>query len=227
MSFSLSAKTRVGGNAEQERSVGEIPGVVYGGDRASTTVVSVRGTDFIRLYNQAGESTLIDFSIDGGAPVKVLVQSVQLDPVKNVPVHIDFRQINMNKPMEVAVELNFIGEAPAVKELAGTLTKNLDSVTVSCLPKDLVSELTVDLSLLKTFDDAIRVKDLVAPTGITIESDPEQTIAKVTPPLSEEELKAMEEPVVVDLSAIEVEKKGKKEEEGAEGAAPEPAKDKE
>lgn len=227
MSFSLNAKTRVGGNPNESRLIGEIPGVVYGGDRAGTTVVSVVSSDFIRLYNQAGESTLIDFSIDGAAPVKVLVQSVQLDPVKSSPTHIDFRQINMNKPMEVDVELNFVGEAPAVKDLAGTLTKSLDSVTVTCLPKDLVSELTVDLSLLKTFDDAIRVKDLVPPTGITIESDPEQTIAKVTPPLSEDELKALEEPVAVDLTAIEVEKKGKKEEEGAEGSAvaAEPAKE--
>ncbi|OGH64764.1 MAG: hypothetical protein A2821_01260 [Candidatus Magasanikbacteria bacterium RIFCSPHIGHO2_01_FULL_41_23] len=224
MSFSLNAKTRVGGKPNEVRSLGEIPAVVYGGDRPAETVVSVLTTEFTRLYNQTGESTLIDFSIDGAAPVKVLVQAVQLDPVKSLPVHIDFRQINMNKSMEVDVELNFVGEAPAVKDLAGTLTKNLDSVTVTCLPKDLVSELTVDLSLLKTFDDSIRVKDLVAPIGITIETDPEQTIAKVTPPLSEEELKALEEPVAVDLTAIEVEKKGKKEEDGAEATATEPAK---
>lgn len=222
MPFSLTAKTRVGGKADEARTMGEIPGVVYGGDRTTTTVVSVQGTDFIRLYNEAGESTLIDFSIDGGAPVKVLVQSVQLDPIKNLPVHVDFRQINMNKPMEVDVELNFVGEAPAVKDLAGTLNKALDTVTVTCLPKDLVSEITVDLSALKTFDDAIRVKDLVVPAGITIETDPEQTLAKVIPPLSEEELKAMEEVVApVDLSAIEVEKKGKTDEEiAAEGAGP-------
>jgi large subunit ribosomal protein L25 len=218
MVFSLSAKTREGGNAELVRAAGEIPGVVYGGDRAAATVVSVNGSEFARLYGQAGESTLIDFSVDGATPVKVLVQDVQLDPVKNVPVHVDFRQINMNKPMEVDVELNFVGEAPAVKELAGTLNKTIDTVTVSCLPKDLVSEITVDLGLLKTFDDVIRVKDLVAPAGITIESDLEQTVANVAPPLSEEELKAMEEASApVDLSAIEVEKKGKTDEEAAAG----------
>lgn len=226
MPFSLTAKTRVGGKADEVRTMGEIPGVVYGGDRATTTVVSVQGTDFIRLYTQAGESTLIDFSIDGGAPVKVLVQSVQLDPIKNLPVHVDFRQINMNKPMEVDVELNFVGEAPAVKDLAGTLNKALDTVTVTCLPKDLVSEITVDLSALKTFDDAIRVKDLVVPAGITIETDSEQTLAKVIPPLSEEELKAMEEVIApVDLSAIEVEKKGKTDEETAAEGVAAPAKE--
>lgn len=226
MPFSLDVKTRAG-KAEAIRTAGEIPGVVYGGDRAEATSISVSGSEFIRLYNEAGESTLIDFSVDGGAPVKVLVQSVQMDPVKNVPVHVDFRQINMNKPMEVDVELNFVGEAPAVKELAGTLNKTMDTVTVTCLPKDLVSEIAVDLSVLKTFDDVIRVKDLVAPAGITIETDPEQTVANVAPPLSEEEIKAMEEvSAPVDLSAIEVEKKGKTEEEGAEGeAAAEPAKE--
>ena len=80
--------------------------------------------------------------------------------------------------------------------------------------------------MLETDKDILstRLIDLVAPIGITIETDPEQTIAKVTPPLSEEELKALEEPVAVDLTAIEVEKKGKKEEDGAEATATEPAK---
>lgn len=223
MPYSLNAKTRPAGNAEMDRASGNVPAVVYGGDRSETTVVTVALNEFTKVYNESG-SSLIDFSIDGGAPVKVVVQDVQFDPVKDIATHVDFRQINMNKEMFTTIGLVFVNEAPAVKELAGTLMKGFTEVDVKCLPKDLVHEIEVDLSVLKTFDDAIRIKDLVMPTGITLDEDMERVVVKVTPPLSEEELKAMEEPAAVDLAAIEVEKKGKKEDEaGAEGAT-EPAK---
>lgn len=217
MPFAISLKKRNETSLDAIRQAGQIPGVVYGGDRSTTTPVSVVLTDFIKLYDRAGESSLIDCTIDGETPVKVLVQDVQVDPVKSIPRHVDFRQINMNKEMSATVQLEFVGESPAVKGLGGTLMKAMPEVDVTCLPKDLVSELSVDLSVLNTFDDVIRVKDLVVPAGITIDEDPENVIAKVTPPLTEDELKAMEAPVAVDLTAIEVEKKGKKEEEGAAG----------
>lgn len=218
MPFSISAKKRADMTVSAVRAAGEIPGVVYGGDRKDSTSVSVSGSEFTKVYNEAG-SSLIDLTVAGEPVVKVLVQDVQFDPVKNVPTHIDFRQINMNKEMSTTVELAFVGESEAVKGLAGTLSKGMTEVDVTCLPKDLVGEIEVDLSVLKTFEDSIRIKDLKVPAGITIDEDPERVVATVTPPLSEEELKAMEEASApVDLSAIEVEKKGK-EEEPAEPAA--------
>ena len=217
MPFSITAKKRTAIGAEEVRAAGEVPAVLYGGDRASTTPVSVSASAFAKLYDTAG-SSLVDFQVEGEPVVKVLIQDVQVDPVKGQAVHVDFRQINMNKEMSTTVELIFVGESAAVKGLAGTLAKNMNEVNVTCLPKDMVSEIEVDLSLLKTFEDAIRIKDIVVPAGIAIDEDQERVIATVTPPLSEEELKAMEDAAApVDLAAIEVEKKGK--EEAAEAAA--------
>ncbi len=217
MPFSITAKKRTDLDVTAVRAAGEVPAVVYGGDRSSTTPVSISASGFAKLYDQAG-SSLIDFQIEGEPVVKVLIQDVQVDPVKGQAVHVDFRQINMNKEMSTTVELVFVGESDAVKSLAGTLAKTMNEVDVTCLPKDLVSEIEVDLSLLKTFEDAIRIKDIVVPAGITIDEDQERVIATVTPPMTEEELKAIEEAdSTVDLSAIEVEKKGK--EELAEPAA--------
>ncbi len=220
MPFTITLAKRDKTTTEDLRHAGRVPAVVYGGDRPVATPVSIALSDFIKLYDAAGESSLVDCTIEGEAPVKVLIQDVQFDPVKSFPTHVDFRQINMNKEMTATVEVVFIGESPAVKELGGTLMHVMPEVDVKCLPKDLVSELSIDLSALKTFDDAVRVKDLMVPAGITIDEDPERVIAKVTPPLTEEELKALEEASApVDLSAIEVEKKGKIEEENAEGVA--------
>lgn len=220
MTFSIKAEARTAGNASDVRSSGLVPGVVYGGDRATPVSVSVKQGELEKLYSQAGESSLIDLTVTTeGTPVKALIQEVQMDPVRGVITHVDFRQIKMNEEMTVSVELNFVGEAGAVKALGGTLMKAYDTVTVTCLPKDLVNEINVDLTKLETFDDAIRVSDLALPAGIRVAEGADTVLAKVTPPMSEEEIKAMEAPAAVDLSKIEVEKKGKKEEEEAAAAA--------
>lgn len=211
MSLSITAKKRTAIGVDEVRAAGEVPAVVYGGDRTTTTPVSVSASAFAKLYENAG-SSLVDFQVEGEPMVRVLIQDVQVDPVKGQAVHVDFRQINMNKEMSTTVELVFVGESAAVKGLAGTLAKSMNEVNVTCLPKDMVSEIEVDLSLLKTFDDVIRIKDIVVPAGITIDEDQERVLATVTPPLTEEELKAMEDAAApVDLSVIEVEKKGKEE----------------
>ncbi len=220
MTFSIKAEARTAGNASDVRSSGLVPGVVYGGDRTAPVSISVKQTELEKLYSQAGESSLIDLQVASeGSPVKALIQEVQMDPVRGMITHVDFRQIKMNEEMTVSVELNFVGEAAAVKALGGTLMRAFDTVTVTCLPKDLVNELTVDLAKLETFDDAIRVSDLALPAGIRVAEGADTVLAKVTPPMSEDEIKAMEAPAAADLSKIEVEKKGKKEEEDAAAAA--------
>ncbi len=218
MPYSLILKTRGHEKLTELRHAGQIPGVIYGPDREPTPV-SVASNEFAKLYNEAGESSLIDVTVEGQAgAVKVLVQDVQYDPVKNTIIHFDLRQINMNEEMHAAIDLVFVGESPLVKE-GGTLMKAHDTLEIKCLPKDLVSEVTVDLSALQTYDDAIHVKDIALPSGITAVGDPDMLIAKVSAPLSEEELKAMEETPASTIEDIEVEKKGKKEEDGAEGEA--------
>lgn len=219
MSIAISAHKRAKGDAEKLRASGMVPAVVYGAGMEPQTVAVEKAT-FEKMYAEAGESTLIDFSVDGGETVKVLVQDIQYNPLNETPIHVDFRQINMNEEMTAMIELEFVGESQAVKE-GGTLLTQMDSVEITCLPKYLVTSIQVDLSVLKTFDDVIHVSDLKFPEGITAHEDGESVVAKVSAPLTEEQLKAMEESTVpASLEQIEVEKKGKKEEEaGAEGDA--------
>lgn len=213
MAIAITAQKRASGDAEQIRATGLIPAVVYGPGVEPQTIAVEAGA-FERLYNEAGESTLIDFTVEGSEPVKVLVQDVQYHPTTDVVIHVDFRQINMNKQMTAMVELEFVGESQAVKE-GGTLNAALNAVEVECLPKFLVSHITVDISTLATPDDAIYIKDLKLPEGIAVLDDAETLVANVAAALTEEELKAMDEAVApVSLEQIEVEKKGKKEEEG-------------
>jgi len=216
MSFAIAAQSRTG-NAEAIRAEGRVPGIMYGAGITPASL-SVSAVELEKLYRNVSESTLIDLSLEGAAPVKVLLQDVQFDPVKGKITHVDFRQINMNQELEVPVEISLIGLAPAVKELGGSLVQQVDSVTVRCLPKDLINFVEVDVSSLVDFDAAIYIKDLKLPAGVEPLDEPETVIAKVAAPMSEEEMKALEEAgAPADLSQIEVEKKGKDEE--AEGEA--------
>lgn len=217
MTFSLNVKTRTatGRGVKNLRKQNLIPAVIYGKDVPSKNLV-VEFLPFSRLYKEAGESTLIDLKIGEGAPVKVLVQDVQIDPVTGKFIHVDFRQVKMTEKIKAEALLKFIGEAPAVKELGGTLLKSLDKIEIECLPQDLVHEIEVDITSLKTFEDAIHVKDLKIPDSVKVLIDRDATVTTVEAPLTEEELKELEAKPEEKVEAVEVVEKEKKEEEAVE-----------
>ncbi len=218
MSFAIAAKSRTG-EADALRAQARVPGILYGAGITPASL-SVSAVELEKLYRNVSESTLVDFTLENASPVKVLLQDVQFDPVKGKIIHVDFRQINMSQELEVAVEIRLIGLAPAVKEFGGSLVQQVESVNVRCLPKDLIDFVEVDVSSLVNFDTAIYSKDLKLPAGVESLDEPETIIAKVAAPMSEEQMKALEEAgTVVDLSKIEVEKKGKDEEAAEAGAA--------
>jgi len=217
MTVSIYAKTRTA-HAQEVREKKQIPAVLYGAGITPISV-SVGYLDFETLLKGAGYSTLVDFSLDNTKePVKVLIQDVQIDPVKQTIIHADFRQINMSEELHGTIELRLVGESPAVKTLGGTLIKGPEELHIRCLPKDLVGHIDIDISALATFDDVIHVRSLSLPSGITVTDNPDMVIAKVAAPLTEDEIKAMEEEGPKSVEDVEVEAKGKKEEEGAEGA---------
>lgn len=218
----LEAKTRTerGRKTSVLRASGAVPAVVYGSGTQPLNV-SVDRNQFVKMYKEAGESSIVELKIDGATPLHVLIQDYQIDPLRTEFTHIDFRSIDMNKEIETEVDLEFIGESAAVKALGGTLIPALESVEIRALPSKLVRSIKVDISALVTFDDAIRVSDLQVPEGVIILSDAEQAVASVEPPRSEEEMKALDEAVEIDVTAVEVakEKKEGEEGEGEEGAA--------
>ena len=222
MTLSLIANTRAAGQADQVRQNGQIPAVVYGPD-IDPVSVALPYREFSKLLETARGSTLIDLAVDTKEPMKVLIHDIQHDPVQGRVIHVDLLQINMKRELTANLEIRFVGEAPTVKEGGGTLIKGVETVSIRCLPKDLMSYIEVDLSQLTSFDDIIHVSDLALPPGIAVLAQPDTVVAKVNAPLTEEQLKAMEETATVSLEEIEVEKKGKKEEAGEVAAEGEPA----
>ncbi len=144
----------------------------------------------------------------------MLIKEVTFHPTSGQPIHADLYVVDKTKKLEVNVPLEFEGVAPAVKELNGIVLKVMHELAVEALPKDLPHDIKVDLEKLVALDSQILVKDLVLPAGVTALVDADEVVAAITV--------AEEEPVdetPIDLSAIEVEKKGKKEEEEETPAA--------
>ncbi len=212
MTTTLTAQTRAekGRKTNGLRVQGTIPAVVYGAGMVPQSV-SIERKAFVKTLGAAGESSLVELSVDGKTPLHVLIHDMQSDPLRDEVTHVDFRAVDMNKEIETEVELVFVGEAPAVKALGGTFINTQDKVKVRCLPSKLIRSIQVDVGKLATFDDVIRVSDLSVSEGVTIIAVPTLSIATVEPPRSEEELKALDEAVVEDVGAIEVAKEKKEE----------------
>ena len=186
------------------RETGKIPAVFYGFKR-DVTSLSVDKKEFISVLKEAGETSTITLNGDFNA----MIHDVQVDPIKGEVTHVDFLSVDMNKAIEVEVPLEFIGESEAVKE-GGVLVKVMHELSVESLPASIPQHIEVDLSKLKTIDDIITLGDLKLPTGVKfVEEDMSVVVASVTSQQEE-----VETPTEINLDAIEVEKKGKKEEEG-------------
>lgn len=172
------------------RRLKQIPAVIYGPGQ-EPVMVSMDYQTFRRAYIAAGDTSIIDVDVDSGKKkFKVLVHDVQFNPVSNTISHVDFLNLRMDHKIATAIPVEVTGIAPAVKDLAGVLTLVSPTVRVRCLPGDLIKSIVIDVSVLKTFHDAIHVSDLKLPSTLQILDDLDQTVANVLPPRKEEEVAA-------------------------------------
>jgi len=205
--LTLKAEIRdVNNLADDIRKAGKVPAVFYGKKEASTPI-SISKVDFLKIWKEAGESSVVTLDTPDGEKDS-LIQDVDIDPVTGVPLHADFYVFEKGHKVKVALPLEFIGIAPAVKDLGGMLVKVLHELKVEAMPKDLPHNLTVDTSTLSSFNDQVLAGNIILPNGVTLLENPEEVVALVSAPREEKE----EEVVPIDLTQIEVEKKGKDEE---------------
>jgi len=214
---------------EKLRKAGFLPAVVYG-KKTPSTPISVSTKDFLKVWKTAGESGVVSLKGDGLnssngtvgrtsqdevlGSFDVLIHEVSYDPVSDAPIHVDFYAFEKGKKIEVDVPLEFVGTSGAVKDLGGSLVKVLREIKISADPMRIPHSVAVDISALVDFTSQIVVSDLKLPEGVDLVEKPEEVVASVAEPKADEP----EETAPVDLSAIEVEKKGKVEKEGEAGA---------
>lgn len=195
------------------REAGKLPIVIYGAKETSAPYF-VETKDFKKVLKEAGESTIVTLETADGSK-DTLIHQISYHPLTGEPVHADFLVVEKNKPITVDVPFVFIGESPAEKNLSAMIVKVMHELEIEALPKDLPHEIEVDISSLTDLDSRITVADIKLPAGVTTEVSPEEVVVSV----SEAGEEVVEEEVPVDLSSIEVEKKGKEEDETEEAAA--------
>lgn len=181
-----------------------VPGILYG-HKIKNHAIEVKYNDFEKAYQKAGESALIDLKFDDKDRI-VLIRDVQIDPVTDKYLHVDLYQIKMDEKLKTEVPIEFIGKSKAIEEKGGIFARNIDTVEIQALPKQLPHELKIDISILKDFGDIICIKDLEVPKGVEILADKDQVIATVVEP------KVEEEPEKPEDSESETEEKQKDEE---------------
>lgn len=191
---------------ESLRADGKVPAIIYG-PKQEPAPVTIDAKELDRVIKTAGESTIIEVS-GLKNQVEALIKDVDFSPVKQQVLHVDLYAIERGKEMTVNVPLHFVGEAPVEHARAGSVTKVLHEVEVTCRPSNLPSHIDVDISVLATVEDKIHISDLKVPAGVTIEAEPDETVAVVS--VAKEE---SAETAELDMDAIEVEHKGKQTEE--------------
>ena len=148
---------------------------------------------------------------------------MQIEPVSDQPLHVDFHQVNLEEKVAVAVPIHLVGEAPAVVQDEGVLVQPLAEVEVEALPTDLPDHLEADISSLDKIDAAVRVADLKVPKGVAVKTAQEEVVAIINPKAKEEEVT----PVVEEAAPAEGEKAGGEPTTGEAPTAQKPEEEKE
>jgi len=213
LTLTIEKRNELGKKAKKLHGEGKLPAVLYG-KKEKALPIALNFLAFEKVWKQAGMNTVI--ALEGAGAVKeALIHDVDVDPVRDIPRHVDFYVIEKGQKVQVNVPIEFIGVSPAVKELGGVLVKVMHELEVEAEPARLPQHIIVDLSSLVDFESQIVVGDITVPEGVMLLAGPEEVIVLVS-----EVTEEAEEPALApDLSTIEVEKKGKQETAEGESAA--------
>jgi large subunit ribosomal protein L25 len=206
-------------NMESLRKGGRIPAVFYGPKEKSTSVV-LSLADFKKAWKQAGESSVIILK-EGAHEHEALIHEVDVHPVTGIVRHADFYVIEKGKKVRVHTPIVFTGTAPAIKDRGGILIKVLRELEIEAAPRDLPHEISVDVSGLAELNSAVHASDIQLPAGVTLITHANEVVASIAE--AKEEVEAA--PTAIDMSAIEVQAKGKEVKEGEAPADAAPAKE--
>jgi large subunit ribosomal protein L25 len=212
LEIAVNARSVYGKRNKRLRTTGVVPGVLFGKSTGSIPV-QVDAKTLDTLYRQAGRTSVVKVSVDGGQATSAIIKSVQRHPLTGRALHVDLFAVDLTHEMLADIPLTFTGASPAVELEGAILFTSLDHLKVRGLPGDLPHEIEVDLSPLVDLEATIHVRDLVVDGKVTVLNDPDDLVAKVTPPREEEVI----EPVVVEGEEGAEGVEGEEGEEGAEG----------
>jgi large subunit ribosomal protein L25 len=163
-----------------------IPAVLYGPGRDSVSLSVDRHEFELLLSHHASSSMIVELQVEGEKkPVNAMIRELQTSPVKGDIIHVDFLVIQMDVAVHASITLHFINDPEGVKA-GGVLTTNFHEINVEAKPGDLPESIDVDVAALE-IGDSLHVRDLVAPSGVTVLDDPDEVLVSVQAPRVEVE----------------------------------------
>ncbi len=202
-------RTVIGKQVRALRRSGQLPAVIYG-PGAEPAPIQINAREAARVLRFVQGAELLELNLDGEVR-NVLLQDLQRDSIRGDFVHADFYAVDMKRKLTARVPVRLVGSSFAVVSLNGVLVRGVTEIEVESLPGDLIPHVDIDLAILKEIGMALYVRDLVLPEAITLVTNPDELVARVTAARTEE-LAAVVAPTGTEVEVID---KGK-EEEGEE-----------
>ena len=185
-----------------------IPAELYG-HGVENIHLSLPKKEFSEVFKRTGENEIINLAIDD-KKIPVLIHETQVNSLTDEVIHVDLYQIKMTEKITVNVPLEFINDAPAVKEKDGVLVKAMHEIKIEALPGNLCHSIKVDLSSLDDIGKSIYVNNLFIPAEIKVLVDLQTVVATIAEKAEEEAAPAEE--VKIEEIVTEAEEKHTKEE---------------
>ena len=211
------------GGARSIRRDGYIPAVIYAHGEEALLIMIDKNQFSKAVRGRTTENVLIDMKIEKQRkPKKAIIKEVQVHPVSDEIIHIDFSEVFMDEKIHTRIPVVEKGEAKGVKEQGGVLEHIVRDIEIECLPAGIPEKIEVDITDLEV-GKSIHVFDIVFSEGIKVLTDPKLVVFSVAIPKVVEETvpaegeEAAAEPEVIGKSAKEepeeeqTEEKGRKE----------------
>ena len=181
-------RTELGKKIKKASTREMIPAVVYG-KKVPSLPIFINRKIFIKniLHSGAGRNAIINLKItdEKGKAIPVLTHEVQINPLTDEIIHVDFRHISMDEAIKTKVPIELIGIPLGVKDDGGVLIHSLREIEVKCLPGDIPDKYEIDVTALK-IGDSLHVSDLQQIGKVEVLTNPLEMIANCSPPTKEE-----------------------------------------
>src|SRR5262245_53214503 len=208
------------GGARSSRRDGLIPAVIYG-DKQPPLMIAVEPKSIEREMHKEGFfNHRLQIEVEGTG-FEVLPRDVQLDPVTDKPLHLDFLRIGPDSVITVQVPVHFKNEAnaPGIKR-GGVLNVVMHEITVRTKPATIPEFFEVDLTGLD-IGHSVHLSALKVPEGVRVVTrDKNPTIASVAAPTVVREAAAAAAAEAAAAALAPPPAEGAEAVPGAPGAAP-------
>src|SRR3990167_9496732 len=186
MNLKAEKRSIEGRKVKKLRSEGILPANIFG-KKVKSQSVQVNLAEFQKVYKEVGETGLVELQVNGEKR-PVLIHNLQLDPVSDSALHVDFLQVDLKSKVTAQIPVELVGEAPAEKQGLGTVVQYIDEIEVEALPTDLPDKFEINLASLVEVDQSVLVKDIpIDGKKVEVKTDVEQILVKDEPPHEEKE----------------------------------------